>query len=183
MWKWIALSLFSAMPYAVCAQFPDLQGLLRTPSSPSSPVSDDKAAAGLKEALEIGTGNAVNLTGRVDGYFRNEAIRIAMPDNLRMVEKGLRAVGYGPKVDEFVLSMNRAAERASPAAKGIFVAAIREMSFDDARRILSGGDTAATDYFRDKTSDRLRAAFRPVVEKSMKESGVTQRYDELMGRY
>src|SRR5690242_956226 len=65
MWKWIALSLFSAMPYAVCAQFPDLQGLLRTPSSPSSPVSDDKAAAGLKEALEIGTGNAVNLTGRV----------------------------------------------------------------------------------------------------------------------
>lgn len=185
MWKWIALSLslLGVMPSTASAQFPDLQEFLRTPSAASSQVSDDKAAAGLKEALEVGTGKAVNLTGRVDGYFRNEAIRIAMPEKLRMVEKGLRAVGYGPKVDEFVLSMNRAAERAALAAKDIFVAAIREMSFDDARRILSGGDTAATDYFRDKTSDRLRSAFRPAIEKTMKESGVTQRYDELMGRY
>ncbi|HSN21348.1 MAG TPA: DUF4197 domain-containing protein [Usitatibacter sp.] len=183
MWKWIAVSLLGVVCAAANAQFPDLKGLLGARPSPSSGVSDDQAAAGLKEALQVSTGKAVGLTGRKDGYFGNEAIRIAMPEKLRMVEKGLRAVGYGPKVDEFVLSMNRAAERAAPAAKDIFVAAIREMSFDDARRILGGGDTAATDYFREKTSGRLKASFRPVVEKSMQQSGVTQRYDDLMGRY
>jgi len=82
-----------------------------------------------------------------------------------------------------VLSMNRAAEKAAPAARDIFVTAIQEMSFDDARRILSGGDTAATDYFKAKTSDRLTTSFRPIVEKSMKETGVTKNYDDLVGRY
>lgn len=183
MWK-IGVALLTACAcVSASAQLPDLKGLLRTPSPAASGVSDDKAAAGLKEALQVSTGNAVSLTGKTDGYFMNEAIRIAMPEKLRMVEKGLRAVGYGPKVDEFVLSMNRAAERAAPAAKEIFVGAIREMSFDDARRILGGGDTAATDYFRAKTSDRLKASFRPIVEKSMGEAGVTRRYDDLIGRY
>lgn len=183
MWKRIAAWLLAFACATASAQFPDLKGLLGGQTPQVSGVSDKEAGAGLKEALQIGTANAVSLTGRTDGYFANEAIRIAMPEKLRMVEKGLRAVGYGPKVDEFVLSMNRAAERAAPAAKDIFVAAIREMSFDDARRILQGGDTAATDYFRDRTSDRLRASFRPIVEKSMAQSGVTQRYDELVGRY
>ena len=90
-----------------------------------------------------------------------------MPKNLQPVEKGLRAIGYGPKVDEFVLSMNRAAESAAPAAKKIFVDAIVAMSFDDARKILSGGDTAATEYFKAKTTDQLTVAFRPAVEKTM----------------
>jgi uncharacterized protein DUF4197 len=167
------------------AQFPDIKSLLRTaPASTStSNVSDEKAAAGLKEALQVSTGNAVTLTGKVDGFFGNDAIRIVMPEKLRTVEKGLRLVGYGPKVDEFVLSMNRAAERAAPAAKDIFVGAIKEMTFDDARRILAGADTAATDYFRAKTSDRLKASFKPVVQKSMNEAGVTKRYDDLMGSY
>lgn len=142
-----------------------------------------KIASGLKEALQIGTQNAVNLTGRLDGYFRNEAIKILMPEKLQTLEKGLRLVGYGPRVDEFVLSMNRAAERAAPRAKAIFWDAIGEMSFEDARKILNGGDTAATDYFQDKTTDRLAAAFRPVVDKAMNEVGVTRRYKELIGRY
>lgn len=164
------------------AQFPDLKELLKAPAAPRAGMSNERAAAGLKEALQVGTANAVKVTGMTDGYFMNEAIRIGMPDKLRSVEKGLRMVGYGPQVDEFVLSMNRAAERAAPAAKDIFVGAIREMTFDDARRILGGGDTAATEYFRAKTSDRLKTAFRPVVEKSMKQSGVVQRYDDLIGR-
>jgi uncharacterized protein DUF4197 len=167
------------------AQFPDIKSLLRTaPTSTStSPVSDEKAAAGLKEALQVSTGNAVMLTGKVDGFFGNDAIRILMPEKLRSVEKGLRLVGYGPKVDAFVLSMNRAAERAAPAARDIFMGAIKDMSFDDARRILTGGDTAATDYFRAKTSDRLKTSFKPVVQKSMNEAGVTKQYDDLMGSY
>lgn len=146
-------------------------------------LNDAKIASGLKEALQIGTQNAVNLTGRLDGYFRNEVIKILMPEKLQTLEKGLRLVGYGPRVDEFVLSMNRAAERAAPRAKAIFWDAIGEMSFEDARKILNGGDTAATDYFQDKTTDRLAAAFRPVVDKVMNEVGVTRRYKELIGRY
>jgi hypothetical protein len=148
----------------------------------SSGLSDSKVASGLKEALRVGAENTVKLTGKRDGYFGNEAIKILMPSNLRPVEKGLRAVGYGPKVDGFILSMNRSAEAAAPAAKKIFGDAILSMSFEDARKILSGGDTAATDYFKSKTSAQLTAAFRPVVEKTMNENSVTQQYDALLGQ-
>jgi hypothetical protein len=151
--------------------------------APQSGPSDAKVASGLKEALQVGTQNAVNVTGKMDGYFKNEAIKILMPEKLRTLESGLRMVGYGPKVDEFVLSMNRAAERAAPAAKQIFWDAIAAMSFDDARKILSGGDTAATEYFRAKTSDKLASAFRPTVEQATNEVGVTRQYKELVGRY
>lgn len=144
---------------------------------------EEKSAAGLKEALRIGAGNAVNSTGKVDGYFRNEAIKILMPKQLQSLEKGLRAVGYGPQVDEFVLSMNRAAERAAPQARDIFVGAIGRMTFTDAGQILTGGETAATDYFKAKTSDELTAAFRPVVEKTMNETGVTRQYKALVSRF
>jgi hypothetical protein len=146
-------------------------------------LSDAKIGSGLKEALKIGTGNAVNLTGKTDGYFLNQAIKILMPEKLRTLEKGLRVVGYGPQVDEFVLSMNRAAERAAPAAKQIFWDAIGEMTFEDVRKIWSGHETAATDYFKGKTSDRLAAAFRPVVDRAMNEVGVTRQYKELLGKY
>jgi hypothetical protein len=145
-------------------------------------LTEQKAADGLKEALRVGTDNAVKSTGRVDGYFGNEAIKILMPEKLRTLEKGLRAVGYDEEVDEFILSMNRAAERAAPKAKDIFLDAILEMSFDDARKILSGGDTGATDYFKEKTSARLMEAFRPEVAEAMNEVGVTRQYKELVGR-
>ena len=134
-------------------------------------LSDDKIVAGLKEALQVGTANTVSLTGKMDGFFRNEAIKILMPEKLQTLEKGLRAVGYGPQVDEFVLSMNRAAERAAPQAKAIFWDAIKAMSFADARKILEGNETAATDYFKEKTTNKLTAAFKPVVGQSMNEFG------------
>jgi hypothetical protein len=145
-------------------------------------LSDERVAAGLREALQVGTGNAVQLTGRPDGYFRNDAIKILMPAKLRTIEKGLRRVGQGRQVDEFILSMNRAAERAAPTAKDIFWNAIRQLTFDDARHILSGGDSAATEYFRRKTADELTVAFRPVVEQSMNEVGATRRYEDLTRR-
>ena len=147
-----------------------------------SELSESKVASGLKEALQVGAENAVKLIGKQDGYFGNDAIRILMPKNLQPVEKGLRTMGYGPKVDAFILSMNRSAEAAAPAAKKIFGDAILSMSFDDARKILSGGDTAATDYFKRKTSEDLTVAFRPVVEKTMGENGVTQQYKDLAGQ-
>ncbi|HEY3066458.1 MAG TPA: DUF4197 domain-containing protein [Methylomirabilota bacterium] len=153
-----------------------------TQTSPAaSGLSDERIASGLKEALNVGTRNAVNLTGKVDGYFANQAIKILMPEKLKTLESGLRAVGYGPQVDEFVLSMNRAAEKAAPSARTIFGDAITAMTFDDARRILGGGETAATEYFKGKTTDQLTTAFRPVVEKSMNEVGVTRSYQQLLG--
>jgi hypothetical protein len=149
----------------------------------ASKLSDSKVASGLKEALRVGANNAVKLTGKTDGYFRNEAIKILMPGNLRPLEKGLRAVGFGPKIDAFIFSMNRSAEAAAPAARKIFTDAILEMSFDDARKILSGGDTAATDYFKSKTTGRLTTAFRPFVEKTMRQNGVMQQYKALTDQY
>ena len=146
-------------------------------------LSDSKINAGLKQALQIGAENSVQLVGRKDGYFANAAIKILMPKNLQPVEKGLRMVGYGPKVDDFVLSMNRSAEAAAPAARKIFVDAITSMSFDDARHILTGGDTAATEYFKQKTTPQLSAAFRPVVDKTMADNGVTKQYNSLVGQY
>jgi hypothetical protein len=161
------------------AQFDDFLKMLGLGGD--TELSTEDIVAGLKEALEVGTGNAVDITGRIDGYFANEAIRIVIPDKLEPAEQALRMVGYGEPVDEFILSMNRAAETAAPAAKEIFWTAIKEIDFDDARQILDGGETAATDYFREHTSERLSDAFRPIVERSMDEVGVTKQYKELVG--
>jgi hypothetical protein len=164
------------------AQLPDfLKGLPQLPSSGAG-LGDARIAQGLKEALRIGTENAVGLTGRVDGYFANQAIKILMPERLKSLEQGLRLIGQGERVDELVLGMNRAAERAAPAARGIFVDAIGEMSIDDARKILSGPDTAATDYFKGTTTPKLTAAFQPVVERSMNEVGVARQYKDLLAQ-
>jgi hypothetical protein len=168
MWLAVAASFFADRDEMVLAQ---ARGL-----------GDATIPSGLKEALQVGTQNAISLTGRPDGYFQNAAIKILMPSQLQPIEKGLRAVGYGPQVDELVLSMNRAAERAAPAAKPIFLEAITAMSFDDARKIVTGSPTAATEYFKGKTSEKLTAAFQPVVAQTMREVGVTRQYQELMGR-
>ena len=148
-----------------------------------STLPDVKVDAGLKQALKVATEKSVSLTGRPNGYFSNAAIKILMPEKLQTVEQGLRMVGYGPQVDQFVLSMNRAAEQAAPAAKQIFVDAITSMSFDDAKKILAGGDTAATEFFKTKTTDKLTAAFKPVVDKTMAQTGVVQQYHALIGRF
>ena len=148
-----------------------------------SGITDSKASAGLKEALEVATQKAVSLTGRTNGYFGDAAIKILMPAKLQSMEQGLRAVGYGPQIDEFVLSMNRAAEQAAPAAKQIFGNAITNMSFDDAKKILTGGNTSATDYFKAKTTNELTAAFKPVIDKSMGQVGVTKQYQALVGKF
>lgn len=174
----LGLLLYSSGTHAQLGEIQKRLGL-----GNSSGLSDSKIASGLKEALQVGADKAVKLTGRTDGYFGNEAIKILMPSNLRPLEKGLRAIGYGPKIDAFVLSMNRSAEAAAPAAKKIFGDAILAMTFDDARKILSGGDTAATDYFKSKTAVQLTAAFQPIVEKTMDQNGVAKQYKGLTDQY
>lgn len=142
-----------------------------------------QAADGLKEALVDSTTGAVNLVGRPGGYFNDQAIKILLPSQLKPVETGLRAIGAGPQIDKFVLSMNRAAESAAPKAVPIFEDAISKMTFSDAQRIVTGGGTSATDYFKAKTSGELTDAFTPIVKQSMATYSVTKQFDALMGKY
>ena len=179
-----------AAMFLVCLALPshagwmdEVEGLLGGKrASPGTP-GDAELVAGLKEALSVGTANAVSATSKVDGYFANRAIRILVPERLRTAADVLGKVGYQREVDAFVLSMNRAAEKAAPRAKTYFVEAIREMTFEDARKILHGGDTAATEYFRGKTQKKLYEDFRPVVSASMNEVGVTRSYKNMIGKY
>jgi len=160
-----------------------LDGLESVGLAVSSGLGEDKVIAGLKEALEVGIGNAVNLTGVTGGFLQNEAIKIAMPSQLQQFDQALRMVGYGPQLDAFVVSMNRGAEQATALATPIFLDAIKDMSFEDAKGILEGGDTAATEYFQEKTTDKLSEMFRPQVEAALNQVGVTKQYRELIGRY
>ena len=143
-------------------------------------LTDDKIIAGLKEALQVSTGKAVALTGKPDGFLKNEAIKILLPPKLQTVGKGMRMLGMGAQVDELEVGMNRAAEQATPEAKQIFITAVRKMSFDDARKILTGGDTAATDYFKRSSSADLTTAFTPIVKRSMQRVGVVQQYNRVL---
>ena len=139
-------------------------------------------AAGIKEALAVGTERAVASLGRADGYFGNAAVKILMPSSLQKVADAARVAGYQKQVDEFILSMNRAAEAAAPLAAGIFGDAVRAMTLDDVRAILTGGDTAATEFFRRSTHDKLYAAFKPVVGKKVDEVGATRAYKDMIGQ-
>jgi hypothetical protein len=149
----------------------------------ASGLSETKVASGLKQALQVGSENAVKIVGKPNGYFGNQAIKIEMPKDLHLLESGMRELGFGPKIDEFILSMNRSAEAAAPAARKIFIDAILAMSFEDAKRILSGDNTAATQYFKEKTTGQLTEAFTPVVKKTMGENGVVKQYDALTEQY
>ena len=147
---------------------------------PISNLSNDKITAGLKEALKVSTTKAVAATGKRDGFLKNEAIKILLPDKLRNASRGLRLVGMGPQIDELEVGMNRAAEQATPLAKQIFLNALMKMSIDDARQILSGGDTAATEYFRGASSEELTTAFKPIVHRSLQNVGVVRQYGQIM---
>ena len=142
-------------------------------------LSTGEIVDGLKEALEIGTDNAVKLVGKEGGYSENPKIKIPLPGSVDKVQGMLRALGYGSQLDEFDKSMNRAAEVAAPKAKAIFWDSIKQMSFTDAKGILDGGDMAATNYLKEKSSGQLEEVFRPIIHKAMGEVGATKRYQDL----
>jgi len=146
----------------------------------TSGLSEGKIVAGLKQALQVSTGKAVALTGRPDGFLKNEAIRILLPPKLQSAGKVMRMFGMGTQVDELEVGMNRAAEQATPEAKRIFIAAVKKMTFDDARQILTGNDTAATEYFKRASSAELTEAFSPIVDRAMQRVGVVQQYDRVL---
>ncbi|HEX5435224.1 MAG TPA: DUF4197 domain-containing protein [Candidatus Angelobacter sp.] len=143
-------------------------------------LSDDKIVAGLRDALSVGTGRAVAETGRPDGFLKNAAIKILLPPRLQTAGKTLRMIGIGSQVDALEIGMNRAAEQAAPQAKQIFLNAVMRMTFSDARHILTGSDTAATDYFKTQSSADLTKAFAPIVHQAMENVGVVRQYNKVM---
>ena len=143
-------------------------------------LTDDKIVAGLRDALNVGTGRAVAETGKPDGFLKNAAIKILLPPKLQKAGKTLRMIGMGSQVDALETGMNRAAEQAAPQAKQIFLNAVMRMTFSDARHILTGGDTAATDYFKNQSSADLTKAFAPIVHQAMENVGVVRQYNKLM---
>jgi len=151
--------------------------------SATQPLDEDTIVSGLKQALSIGTEKAFRTVSQVDGYLGNEAIKILMPEKIQKVADVLGKVGYQQQVDNFIASMNRAAERAAPEAASIFGSAIKEMTLADARGILDGSDTAATDYFKAKTSGAIYETFKPIVSSTMNDVGVTRSYKEMMHQY
>lgn len=142
-------------------------------------LSNNDIVGGLKEALRVGTDNAVRLVSKPNGYWSNPRIRIPLPDAIEQFEPPLRMVGFGPKIDEFERSMNRAAEKAAPKAKKLFIDALSRITFTDARRILEGRDNEATVYFRGKTERSLARVFKPIIHQTMSRVGVTKSYQDL----
>lgn len=158
-----------------------LQSLRQQTGARAASLPQSQVAAGLREALARGTTQAIRELGRRDGFWGNPAVRIPLPASLRKAGELARRLGQGAKVDAFQLSLNRAAEKAVPQVADVFGAAIRHMSLEDARRILTGPDDAATRYFRRVAGPELTARIRPIVARATDSVGVTRRYKAFMG--
>jgi hypothetical protein len=142
-------------------------------------LSDADANAGLKAALERGAKAAVALLGKEDGFLKNPLVRIPLPGPVESAAKMLRRIGQGKRVDELLVSMNRAAETAVPMAKDLLVGAVKSMSVADAKKILSGGDTSVTGFFAEKTREPLGVKFLPVVNKATEKVGLAAKYNRV----
>lgn len=175
-----AMFLLAGFAFAAHASLKDwLEDQIRS-ASPHSAADPGTVAAGLREALEQGTSRAVRELGRENGFWMSPRLRIPMPEKLRTVEKGLRRLGQDKLADDFVLSLNRAAEQATPAAQKIFVDAIHAMTISDAVGILRGPPDAATRYFRQHTQSALADAFHPIVSRSTNAVGATANYKKMV---
>jgi Protein of unknown function (DUF4197) len=153
--------------------------LLKPSTTSNNNLNERDASGGIKEALAQGVDRSIRQLGKPDGFFRDQAVKILVPEKLRRVADLARQLGAGKKVDAFELSMNRAAEKAVPAAADILGNAVREMTLQDAIGLVRGGETSATDFFRRASEDKLYAAFRPLVEKQTAAVGVTQKYKDF----
>jgi hypothetical protein len=160
------------------------QQILKTlQQDPNGQLSTTEIASGLKEALTVGAQNSSSQLSAVDGFFKNAAIKILLPPEAQKVEKTLNDLGLGSVVDKAILSINRAAEDASKSAAPIFIDAIKKMTIQDAIGILRGGDFAATNYLKSKTTNSLIAAFKPVIEQSLNKVSATKYWGEVFNTY
>jgi hypothetical protein len=144
-----------------------------------SRFSNADMVAGLKGALSQGADAAVAQLGKADGFLKNPKVKIPLPDNLKKVEKAMRFAGMGKQADELVVTMNRAAETAVPEAQALLIDAVKKMTVTDAKNVLTGGDDAATQYFRKSTQTQLTQKFLPIVKEATDKVGLAQQYNEF----
>jgi hypothetical protein len=142
-------------------------------------LSQSDAAGGIRESLAAGVKSAITQLGKPDGFFADQAVKILLPKNVQKLADTARKLGAGRYVDDLEVSMNRAAEKAVPAAADVFAGAVKQMTVQDALSIVSGTDDAGTQYFRRVTSEQVRAKFLPIVAQATGETGVTQKYKTL----
>ncbi|WP_018616581.1 DUF4197 domain-containing protein [Segetibacter koreensis] len=146
-------------------------------------LTNTEIISGLKQALTIGTQNSTSQLSALDGFFKNAAIKILIPEDAKKVESTLRSIGMGSLVDKAVLSMNRAAEDAAKGAGTIFINSIKQMTITDAVNILKGGDFAATNYFKEKTTAELKQQFKPVIDKALNNVNATKYWTDVTSVY
>ena len=163
-------------------QINQTMGVLNDAMSDDELTSAD-VANGLKQALEQGISEGADLASATDGYFKNQAIKILFPPEAQKVEQKLRQLGMNSLVDKFMLTMNRAAEKAADEAKPIFVSAIRQMTIQDAWGILRGSEHAATEYLKAKTTDQLRSRYQPIISNALETVDATKYYDDIVTTY
>lgn len=149
----------------------------------NKPLTTAEVGEGLKEALIKGISNGSDLASQVDGYFKNPQIKIPFPPDVKKVEDRLRQIGLGGEVDKFVMTLNRGAEDAAKEAKPIFIAAIKQMTIDDAWAILKGDPDAATQYLKRTTSGELKNKFMPVIQNSLNKVSATKYYGDIVSKY
>ena len=185
-WMILAAGLTLALPAQAFDLNEMLKGVLSKPAAAPTAsgvdaLSSSDINAGLKEALTRGADAAVAQLGQKDGFFGNAALKIPLPPSLQKAEKAMRMFGMGKQADQLVLSMNRAAEAAVPEAKPLLINAVKEMTLEDAKGILTGGKTSATDFFRKKTEAKLTERFEPIVKTSTDKVGLAQQYNRYAG--
>ncbi len=186
-WMILAAGLTLALPAHAFDWGELLKGVTSKPaeqtttSSSVDALSNTEINAGLKEALTRGADAAVTQLGRKDGFFGDPKLKIPLPPTLQKADKAMRMLGMGKQADDLVLSMNRAAEAAVPEARTLLVGAVKEMTLDDAKGILTGGQTAATDFFRRKTEATLTERFTPIVKTHTDKVGLAQQYNQYAG--
>ena len=179
-------ALASLVITARAGLFDQLKSVVTTTNSTvmvASALSQDQMGGGLKEALGKGVEHAVSSLGHDGGFLTNLNVKIPMPEKLQKVESALRLAGQNQMADDFVGSMNHAAEQAVPVAAGVFGDAIQQMTIEDAKGILAGANDSATQFFRRTTQTNLQAKFYPIVQKATDSVGVTARYKAMMGKF
>ena len=178
--KKISLAI-SVLFIVSCAELQQVVNQL--PTSTEGVLSNETIANGLKEALDQGIEKQVSKLTATDGFYRNELVKILLPEDLQKVDKTLRDIGLGNLADEGLKVLNRAAEDAVAEATPIFVNAVKEMSFADAKNILLGSNDAATTYLETKTNTELYSKFNPVISESFKKVGADKIWSSIITKY
>ncbi|MCC7331499.1 MAG: DUF4197 domain-containing protein [Flavobacteriales bacterium] len=182
-------NLFSALTITIitltsCRDMTSVMEQVNSVTGTSSPaLTNDEVISGLREALTVGTNNSTNLTSKLDGFYKNPEIFIPFPAEAIKVKNKVEELGMKKQVDEFVLTLNRAAEKASIEAAPIFINAVKEMTIADGFAILKGNDNAATQYLREKTSASLKIKFNPIVKNAIEQVEVTKYWNPVINTY